>query len=203
MPSAFFIDGFNLFYGMRDSNWKKLYWLDLNALCIHLNGGDPPAFIGYFTTRIKTSGDAAKRDRQNAYIDALSSTPAVKIHYGQYFSKQKRCSSCGHTWTIQEEKMTDVKIALSMVENATNGVYDEGYLISADSDLNPAVACVKRMFPKTRIHAVFPPNRNSDSLKGNCDSHSKLSWDMLNRCQFPHTVTTARGFTVSRPADWK
>ncbi|MCC6546054.1 NYN domain-containing protein [Candidatus Sumerlaeota bacterium] len=203
MPSAFFIDGFNLFYGMRQAQWKRLYWLDLYSLCYVLNGYSAATHIEYFTAMIKPGSDKQKSARQISYIDALSSTPSVKITRGQYLSKTKTCRMCSATWNIEEEKQTDVNIAVSILENAALGKYDKGYIISGDSDLEPAISSVKRLYPAIEMHVVFPPCRVSKLLRISANSDRILDHEILSRCQFPDTVTTSSGFVVSRPSDWK
>ena len=31
-----YIDGYNLYYGLRSKGWKYFYWLDLRALALNL-----------------------------------------------------------------------------------------------------------------------------------------------------------------------
>ena len=30
---AVYVDGFNLYYGLRSKGWRRYYWLDLHAAC--------------------------------------------------------------------------------------------------------------------------------------------------------------------------
>ena len=59
-----YIDGFNLHFGMKDSGWKHLYWLDVCRLAELLL---PPntVLVGtrYFTSRIVSPVDKQKRQK--------------------------------------------------------------------------------------------------------------------------------------------
>jgi len=35
-----YIDSFNLYFGLKESKWKKYYWLDLQKLCLNLTKYD-------------------------------------------------------------------------------------------------------------------------------------------------------------------
>ena len=65
---------------------------------------------------------------------------------------------------VYEEKETDVNIAIAMLTDAVRDLYDTALLVSADSDLRPVVAAVKRLRTGKRIVAAFPPRRRSKGL---------------------------------------
>ena len=56
--------------------------------------------------------------------------------------------------------MTDVNIAVHLLEDAYDGVFDTALLISADGDLAAPVEAVRRRFPTKRIIVVAPPDRH-------------------------------------------
>lgn len=102
-----------------------------------------------------------------------------------------------------EEKESDVNLAVAMVEDAALDRYDMAILVSADSDLCPAVRAARRIRPGTRFVAAFPPRRYSDDLKRTVDGFYWLGRDKLRRSQLPDEVVTASGIKLSRPAYWK
>ena len=55
---------------------------------------------------------------------------------------------------MYEEKETDVSIAAALIEDAMQDRYDTALLISADSDLCPAIVTMKRLCPEKRIIAA-------------------------------------------------
>jgi hypothetical protein len=49
---AVFIDGFNVYWGLRDKGFKRFYWLDYQALASHLvRDGQVLVATKFFTTR--------------------------------------------------------------------------------------------------------------------------------------------------------
>jgi hypothetical protein len=55
-------------------------------------------------------------------LDALSThSPLVRIVDGRFQEKERRRRSCGHRWTVFEEKETDVNIAIGLVEGRGRG----------------------------------------------------------------------------------
>ena len=48
-----YIDGFNLYYGLRDAGWRRYYWLDLRRLSENLLRPDQRlVLVRYFTARV-------------------------------------------------------------------------------------------------------------------------------------------------------
>jgi len=129
-----YIDGFNLYYGLRDSGWKKYYWLNLyklgNSLC---SSTQALQNVKYFTSKISKPRD--KRRRQEKYLSALGTLSGLSIHYGRYQSLKQHCSNCERVYYDTNEKRTDVNIATHMLVDAFQNSFDTAILISADSDL--------------------------------------------------------------------
>jgi len=92
---------------------------------------------------------------------------------------------------------------VSLVEDAALDLYDMALVMSADSDLCPAVRAVRRVRPGTRIVAVFPPRRHSDELARQVDGVVWLGRDKLHRSQLPAKVVTANGIELVRPLYWR
>ena len=47
-----YIDGLNLYYGLRDKGWRRYYWLDVRRLIENLlKPGQALGEVHYFTTR--------------------------------------------------------------------------------------------------------------------------------------------------------
>ncbi|MFL1587059.1 NYN domain-containing protein, partial [Stutzerimonas stutzeri] len=77
--------------------------------------------------------------RQNRYIDALTARGGVSIDYGHFLSRPARCRSCGAKWQRNEEKKTDVNIAVRLLEDAFDDLFDVAIIVSGDSDLAPPI----------------------------------------------------------------
>ena len=132
-----YVDGLNLYHGLRDRGWRRYYWLDARRLAERLLLPDQTLVaVRYFTARVSAEpGNPDKPRRQNAYLEALATLPDLSIHYGQYEAREERCRQCGRTWLRREEKMTDVNIAVEMLGDAADDAFDTAILVSADSDL--------------------------------------------------------------------
>ncbi len=200
-----YVDGFNLYFGLKDSQFKKYYWLDLPAMAAALLRPDQQLVAThYFTARIRTNGrDADDAKRQTTYIDALAAQPNLTVHEGHYLEKTQRCKSCGASWKVYEEKMTDVNIAAEMLADAYEDRFDTAFVISGDSDLTTPIQQVRKRFPNKRLIVVFPPNRQSAQLKKAANGYLSIGEDKLRQNQLPNTVMTSSGFALHRPTHWK
>jgi uncharacterized LabA/DUF88 family protein len=149
---AVYIDGFNLYFGLKDKYRRRYLWLDLQALAASLlRPGQTLTQVTYFTARIRDKPES--QQRQSDYLDALEAhSPLVTVVDGRFQAKDRRCRSCGETWVVYEEKETDVSIALALLEDAVLDRYDTALLLSADSDLCPAVRAAKRLRPGQEDH---------------------------------------------------
>nr|WP_314572395.1 NYN domain-containing protein [uncultured Pseudomonas sp.] len=200
-----YVDGFNLYFGLKDSRFKKYYWLDLPALSAALlKPGQQLVATHYFTARIRTNGrNAADAKRQTNYIDALAAQDNLTVHEGHYLEKTQRCNGCGATWKAYEEKMTDVNIAAQMLADAYEDRFDTAFVISGDSDLTTPIQQVRNRFPDKRLIVVFPPNRQSAQLKKAANGFLSIGEDKLRQNQLPDPIITASGFALHQPAHWR
>ena len=200
-----YVDGFNLYFGLKAKGWKKHYWLDLNGLATSLlKPGQTLAGVHYFTSRIRANGrNVADMQRQSDYLDALATLPSLTIHYGHYLQKSRRCHSCGATWMDYEEKMTDVNIAMQLLADAYDDRFDTALLISADSDLTTPVSVARAKFPGKNIIVALPPNRRSHQLTQAASGSFIINETAYRRSQLPAQVQRADGFVLQRPAHWR
>jgi hypothetical protein len=78
--------------------------------------------------------------RQSDYLDALDAhCSRLEITNGRFQEKERSCRSCGASWMGYEEKETDVSTAVTLVEYGVTDRFDMALLITADSDICPAV----------------------------------------------------------------
>lgn len=200
-----YIDGFNLYFGLREQGWQRYYWLNLQLLAENLlKPGQALQGVKYFTTRISWNPKYPDRHkRQSLFLDAVDTLPKVTTFYGHYLPKQVQCRRCGSTWESHEEKMTDVQIAVQLVRDAYEDGFDTALLLSADSDLAPPVEAVLEKFPTKRVIVVEPPARHSQKLSSVATARFKLGRRRLAESQFPDEYAKADGFVLRRPATWK
>jgi hypothetical protein len=104
--------------------------------------------VEYFTTL--ATWDPAKVARHRLFIKA-NETEGVKVTYGEFKRKQRKCSECSKLIRTFEEKQTDVNIALRLFELAVQAKYDKAILVSGDTDMIPAVKAVQKTFPAKKV----------------------------------------------------
>jgi uncharacterized LabA/DUF88 family protein len=195
-----FVDGFNLYFGLREAGYKQYLWLDVSKLVSNLCKPRQTCLgVNYFTARI--NGPGPKHDRQKTLLEAYETLTDCKVHFGMYQSHISTCAACGAQWTQSSEKMTDVNIAVEMLSAAAQNEFDTALLVSADSDLAPAIQKVMHLYKK-RVVIAFPPNRKSHRLSTLASGYFHISRSQLAKSQLPPTVTRPDGFVLSRPSSW-
>ena len=197
-----YIDGFNLYYGLRSKAWKRFYWLNLQRLASLLLKPDQTLVrTKYFTSIVNYPED--KNRRQNTYLDALRTLRDLDIYYGQFLAETVTCSQCGHTYRTHHEKMTDVNIAVELLSDAYQDRFDVALLVSADGDLVGLIRSLRQLYPQKRLVVVFPPGRYSNALKDVANACLHITANVLSRSLFADQVTNAAGITLRRPGKWR
>jgi uncharacterized LabA/DUF88 family protein len=196
-----YIDGYNLYYGLRNKGWKRFYWLNLQKLAQQfLKSGQTLVETKYFTTIVKYPDD--KRLRQQEFLEALQTLPNFSIFYGHFLADPVTCRQCGHTYTTHHEKMTDVNISVELMKDAFQDRFDLALLISADSDLVSPIRTVQQLFVKKKVISIFPPGRSSAALKKVAADVLHIGHAELSKSLFPDQVVKGREI-LKRPAKWR
>lgn len=205
-----YIDGFNLYRGMRAAKMQHLFWLDLNKLIRRISPKDSHVVgVKYFTARILNLKDKtdpqhaegeASRKRQTEYIDALKST-GIQVFEGKYKRRKVRCHSCDSEWIKPEEKATDVQIATQLLSDAFRGNFDSALVVTGDADVVPALRVVVAEL-ELPVIVAFPPKRILAELKETATSVLHLNAHDIGKCQLPESFDHD-GHTFSRPENWK
>lgn len=197
-----YIDGFNLYYGLREKNWKWALWLNLHALMQSYLWPDQILVkTKYFTAIVTTPPD--KHARQNVFLEALQTLSDIEIYYGHFLTSSETCHKCGHTYTAYHEKMTDVNIATQMLTDAYADQFDTAFLVTADSDLSAPLKAIKNLFPHKKIIVLFPPAHASKQLTNLATGVKHINRDVLSRSLFPDPVVKPDGFELHKPEFWK
>ncbi len=202
-----YIDGFNLYYGAIRGT-PSLKWLNLERFCRHLRPHDELMLVRYFSALV----DGNAKANQEAYLRALATTPLVEITLGKFKKKTVTCGVTHCTWTgnklyrTQEEKRTDVNIAIFMLDDAYQDMCDHFILFSGDSDLVPALNMVRLRFPTKKI-TVYVPSRSpargaAVEIRTAAHANRTLPLNLLPKSQFPTQVADGAGGFITRPATW-
>ena len=200
-----YIDGFNLYYGMRAAFGNKYMWLDLQAFSASLL--QPQAelvAVKYFTALTRSTGSpTSAHQRQDVYLKALRAhCDKLQIFYGQFLSKPRRCSSCQKEHKSFEEKKTDVNIACEIINDAYLDRYDLCYVVSGDSDLAPPLEIIKQPQLGKRSIVAHPPRRKSYELCSIANGWFAIGRTKFARNQLPETIYRAQKSELTRPAKW-
>lgn len=229
MKTAFFIDGYNLFYGLLANTPYK--WIDLPALLsdvIHVqNPSFQPALFKYFTSGVKpklATRGIKSVEAQNSYIRALKARN-VEVIMGRHTLEPARAPRYNgkgtepsrqdqvDIWRL-EEKETDVSIAISMyrlaVKQCSLPVEDRIkhlVLVSADTDMSPALKAIREDFPDLHIGVILPHREGIQrtipgSLKNQAHwMRKQITLDELKKHQLPDRIPTNKK-PIIKPDYW-
>jgi len=203
-----YIDGFNFYYGLKtkakkESKWKKFYWLDVVKFFESMmNENQELIEVHYFSARPHRV-DASKR--QDTWFCANKLNPKFKLTLGKYLKKEIICRNCKSTINYFEEKETDVRIATQIINDVYKKRCDITIIVSADSDMLPAIELIRDLNSIHKVFVYFPPLRHSIELSNSCNSVKKLSdyKARFNQSMLPEKITLQNGHILERPLNWK
>lgn len=218
LKTIVYIDGYNLYYGLlRKSAYK---WLDLYLLFKeHVLEADAGTIeVRYYTAPVlgRMSDDPESPRRQRIYLQSLR-----KIHPGRIVIIEGKIlaskpfqrlvqpiAELPHLEKIQvydfNEKKSDVNLASDLLTGAWTGAYDQAVLCSNDSDLEGALAMVKKHHPHLRLGVVAPiigtdHRRISRDLVQHSDWAKILSPIHLANAQMPERIPHT---AIQKPDSW-
>ena len=197
-----YVDGFNLYFGLKSRGWSRYYWLNIQLLAQNLLKPNQRLLLTkYFTARI--AGPPDKQRRQSTYIEALETLNDFQIFRGKYQLNPRQCSYCGFQDEVPNEKMTDVNIAVEMLKDAYQDKFDVALLISADSDLVPPIKTVRELFPNKRVVIASPPGRYSVDLANSASKSFVISRRRIAKSLLPEEIKKEDGYILRCPPPWK
>jgi uncharacterized LabA/DUF88 family protein len=200
-----YIDGFNLYFGLKSKGWQRLYWLNVQAAVHRLLRSDQKLVrTKYFTSRVSAKPhDPEKPKRQNTYFEALGTLSDFQMFFGHYLQRPVECWRCGAQRIDYDEKMTDVNIATELLTDAFDDRFDTALLVTADSDLTRPIEVVRSRFPGKRVVLAFPPGRSSERLRQVASAFLLIGRRVLAASQFPDSIAKPDGFMLRRPESWR
>jgi len=219
MRNVIYVDGFNLYYSvLRRTNLK---WLDLVALFRDhvLDSNAQLLEVRYYTAPIlaRMSDDPQSVQRQRIYLQALRRMhpDQLKIIEGRIavttpFQRLVRpIAGASDISRVQvydfNEKKTDVNLASDLLAGAWTGAFDQAVICSNDTDLEPALATLRKYHPRLRL-GIVAPVRGSDNryiaadLKQHADWSKALSMVHISNAQLPERIPAS---SLRRPETWK
>lgn len=144
-----FIDGLNARYRLRERGWEESF--DVGYFSQRVAGGRTLVGVFYFRAgpRKPPINTAAELAKQQAHVQKVEAQ--LYQDYGRWLRFGRMKLQSGH-WV---EKRTDVWLASQMILEAATDALDVAILVTADSDLVPAVELVRFLNKDVEL-VVFP-----------------------------------------------
>ena len=192
-----YIDGFNLYHAIAALGQPHLKWVDLWALVASfLREGQELTAVNYCSAYVTWMPDKFRRHRQ--YISALEAA-GVSVHLSDFRARRQECFRCGAVWRSHEEKRTDVKMAVDLASDCLEGNFDLAVVITADSDLEPAVSKV-RMTPGKGLLMVAPPGRYNRAR--DLRFTHQIRRGRIGNCLLPASIIRDGRIVAARPTEY-
>lgn len=213
MRTGVYIDGFNLYYGCLQRSPYK--WLDLQKFATSLlEAEESLAVLKYFTAKVEGNSSSA---RQQVYLRAVENQcPMLQVFYGYYLKTTTNMQPVNPIYADpslngkvevhkQEEKGSDVNLAIHMLDDAWRGNIDRVLLVTNDGDLRDAIKLVRHRYNDLRIKVgVAAPLSNgrkiSRVLKRASDFRRNIETSKnLANCQMPDQIPNTN---IKKPNHW-
>ena len=197
-----YIDGPNFEGGIEDAGWSSgRWWEPVQLGKTLLRPGQDLVLVALFTAYLPP-GPASDRQKVHlAAIEAKADT-SLDIVLGRYAKRSQTCHSCHHAQSVYEEKMTDVNLGIRLMVDAFDNRYDIAIVVSADTDLAPAILAVHQRYATKRVIVAMPPGRDNGTLRQAAQGYTHVNKHNLYASQLPDDVITSWG-TTHRPHPWK
>ena len=199
LRGGLYVDGFNLYHAINDIGKPYLKWLSLRRLGNRLmKPFDADVEEIAFCTAF-FPGDFGKQKRHDAYVAALRAE-SVRVIMGHTTKEDVDCRACGNVWKQPREKATDINVALSLFEAATNDRIDIAFLITADTDQVATLKFMGQLYPEKPVVILTPPGRPTHAhLQSLAFKSVKISETDLDLSILPAMITPLVGRLVTRP----
>lgn len=202
-----YIDGYNWYHAIfkHYPEWK---WLNIQSFFEMLRPHDNVISVKMFSAMIR---EPNANERQNKYFSALRTFPKMKIILGAFKPREVTCrGACGQIYMVDEEKKTDVNMAVEIMADATGGKCESICVVSGDSDIQPVVEWVAKNIPTISITTYLPAlPKNQDKRRLDYYRHQGLPVDCrflplngIPQHQLKHNVKLPDNTFACKPANW-
>ncbi|HEU5483962.1 MAG TPA: NYN domain-containing protein [Microlunatus sp.] len=203
MATAVFVDGPGLYHAALKDRVGR--WLDLRAWTASILPGLTIGRIHYFSAWANPPFPN-KVDRQRVYLRALATVPIVTVHMGRGRIDDRTVRTVGSRPSqvrvhVPRQKGVDVALATALLTESALRQCDTAVVVTADSDLRPALRAAREEFD-VRLGIVNPlPGRRSMALREDADFHLRPAQTSYLAAQFPLTMSDQHG-SFRAPKGW-
>lgn len=193
LRAGLYVDGFNLYHPIDDTGDHFLKWISLWRLGEILCAPKGLQLVKVVFCTAVDDQDPAKQKRHNTFNSAQTAcgVTVIKGHHVVDAAQNKR-----------SEKQSDINLALSVMMDAEDDIFDWAYLLSADSDQAATGRVFKERHPTKCLVSVAPPDKSPPhKLIPFCAAHFALKWEQIEAAVMPGQVQGRSGLIV-RPSKY-
>ncbi len=139
--AAIYIDGCNLYHFVKECTGSNLSYNGLIEFCNEVVGDNSLVKIGYYFSPISNEQNPIRFFNEQNFLEGLKSIKQINLVLGRLESS-KGCLV---------EKETDVNLAVDVISDAYENVFDTAYLISNDGDFRGVYDTVHKKFKNKKV----------------------------------------------------
>ncbi len=146
-----YIDGYNFYHATKDRPSANI---DFRSLASSMLLENQQLEVVHYFSAFATwrSKDHLKHKTYTKELEKVG----VTVTMSHFKRKKNKCNFCKARWWSHEEKESDVRLALQILEDAVDNKFDTAFILSGDSDIVPAIEKVKSRYPDKRILVALP-----------------------------------------------
>lgn len=208
---AVYVDGFNMYHALDDLKRPHLKWLNLRRLAELLISRQTQRIVRvcYFSAAPEHFQNTASVDkllRHRAYTAALEAK-GVECIMGNFAERTRTYRDGARfkaTWKGHEEKQTDVALAVNLLNDAYQDVFDRALVVCVDTDQLPAYKMVRDLFPEKKVVCVSPPKRpHLAEIKAATSALARVKTSQLEKSLFGREVRLGGSVVAKRPLAYR
>jgi uncharacterized LabA/DUF88 family protein len=157
--AAFYLDGFNVYHSLdelREPHLKWLSWQKLSKIIV-ANARERAVVerIVFCTAPPCTSHSPAIGI---ASTSRRSKPRELWSNLGYFLQEEVQCRACAATWRKAHEKEGDVSLALALIDDAYQELFDIAFLVTNDGDQAPTVRLFRERFGQRKDLVSVSPD---------------------------------------------
>jgi len=143
---AIYIDGSNFYFSVKKTFNSKI---DIEQFCKKLAENNELIKINYYIAPVQRLDNPEMYAEQQKFFEKIKKLKKLNLIFGR-LEKHKKDGKLIYT-----EKATDVNLALDLVLDAIDNLYDKALIISNDVDFSGVISSVINRFDKKIIYIAI------------------------------------------------